>query len=86
MRIKNLFKIALQSLLTNKTRSLLTSLGIIIGVTAVILLVGIGQGLQVYIAGQFENLGSNLIYVLPGQVFNESGGINHELNIATLER
>ncbi len=43
-------------------------LGIIIGVSAVILLVSIGQGLQSYITQQFEMLGSNLIMVIPGKV------------------
>jgi putative ABC transport system permease protein len=48
-------------------------LGIIIGVSAVILLVSIGQGLQNYITQQFESLGSNLIVVLPGKVGGGSG-------------
>lgn len=61
-------KLAFRSLLRNKTRSLLTMLGIIIGVSAVILLVSIGQGLQNYLTNTFESLGSNLITVLPGQV------------------
>lgn len=43
-------------------------LGIIIGVAAVILLVSVGQGLQEYISGTFEDLGSNLILVIPGTV------------------
>jgi putative ABC transport system permease protein len=60
--------LAVRSLLRNKSRALLTMLGIIIGVSAVILLVSIGQGLQTYITQQFESLGSNLIVVLPGKV------------------
>jgi putative ABC transport system permease protein len=48
-------------------------LGIIIGVSAVILLVSIGQGLQSYITQQFESLGSNLIVVLPGKVGGGNG-------------
>lgn len=66
--IGEIVKLSFQSLLRNKTRSLLTMLGIIIGVSAVILLVSIGQGLQNYITQQFEALGSNLIVVLPGKV------------------
>ena len=68
-----IIRLSIQSLLRNKTRSLLTMLGIIIGVSAVILLVSIGQGLQNYITQQFESLGSNLIVVLPGKVGGGSG-------------
>lgn len=66
--ITEISKLAIRSLLRNKTRSLLTMLGIIIGVSAVILLVSIGQGLQNYLLSTFESLGSNLITVLPGKV------------------
>jgi putative ABC transport system permease protein len=65
--------LALRSIRRNKTRSALTMLGIIIGVAAVILLVSLGQGLQNYITNQFEKLGSNIIYVLPGKVSLEGG-------------
>ena len=66
--INEITKLAVRSLLRNKSRSVLTMLGIIIGVSAVILLVSIGQGLQSYITQQFESLGSNLIMILPGKV------------------
>lgn len=66
--ILEITKLALRSLFRNKTRSLLTMLGIIIGVSAVILLVSIGQGLQNYLLSTFESLGSNLVTVLPGKV------------------
>jgi putative ABC transport system permease protein len=56
-------------------------LGIIIGVSAVILLVSIGQGLQNYITQQFESLGSNLIIVLPGKV-GTGGGLSGAPNLA----
>ncbi len=68
-----IFKIALRSLWANKTRSLLTMLGIIIGVAAVISLVSIGAGLKIYITEQFEALGSNLIYVYPGDLSSGFG-------------
>jgi len=51
----------------------LTSLGILIGVLAVVLLTAFGLGLKKYIQNQFESLGTNLIYVLPGGAFNEGG-------------
>ncbi|NMB57154.1 FtsX-like permease family protein [Candidatus Beckwithbacteria bacterium] len=66
-----IFETAFISLLRNKLRSILTMLGIIIGVASVILLISIGSGLQSYVTNQFENLGSNLIYVMPGDM--ESG-------------
>lgn len=73
MDLKEIFVLALRSIRRNKTRSLLTALGIIIGVASVILLVSLGQGLQNYITGQFEDLGTNLVVVLPGKVSLESG-------------
>ena len=68
-----IFKVALRSLWANKVRSFLTMLGIIIGVAAVIALVSIGAGLKVYIAEQFEALGSNLIYIYPGDLSSGFG-------------
>ena len=78
--ISEITKLAVRSLFRNKSRSILTMLGIIIGVSAVILLVSIGQGLQSYITQQFELLGSNLVVVLPGKV--GSGGALTGPNIA----
>ena len=49
-----------------KTRSLLTMLGIVIGIASVIILMSIGQSAQDYILGQVQGLGSNLIFVIPG--------------------
>ncbi len=66
--------LALTSLRTNKVRSLLTMLGIIIGVASVILLVSIGSGLQAFITQQFASLGANTLFVLPGKVDLRSGG------------
>lgn len=59
---------------TNKTRSVLTTLGIIIGVASVILLVSIGTGLQSFVTKQFADLGSNLLFIAPGKVNIRSGG------------
>jgi putative ABC transport system permease protein len=67
------FRIALKALNANKVRSALTMLGVIIGVAAVILLVAIGTGVQDEISGTIEGLGSNLIFVFPGN-FEEGGG------------
>lgn len=72
--LMELSQISIKSIMRNKGRTVLTSLGIIIGVTSVILLTAIGAGIQVYIQKQFEDLGSNLVIVTPGQVFNRQGG------------
>jgi len=66
-------ELSLQSLWRNKLRSFLTMLGIIIGVSSVILLISIGSGLQSYITGQFESLGANLVYILPGDISSPGG-------------
>jgi putative ABC transport system permease protein len=66
-------RIALRALRVNKLRSVLTMLGIIIGVGAVIAMVSVGAGAQARVAEQIQSLGSNLIIVLSGSV--TSGGI-----------
>ncbi|HZE87122.1 MAG TPA: ABC transporter permease [Methylomirabilota bacterium] len=68
MNIGELLTLSLHALRANKMRSILTMLGVIIGVFAVILLVSIGSGLQSYITNQISGLGSNLIFVIPGRV------------------
>jgi len=70
--------IAIQSIFRNKVRSFLTMLGLIIGVGSVVLLTSIGTGLQAYVADQFEALGSNTLYVIPGQPFGEGGGLGNQ--------
>jgi putative ABC transport system permease protein len=67
------FRIAVRALNANKVRSSLTMLGVIIGVAAVILLVAIGSGVQKEITGSIEGLGSNLLFVFPGN-FSQNGG------------
>lgn len=74
MKGSNLLKISLKSLLRSRMRSLLTTLGIIIGVGAVIIMVAIGEGAQYDIEKQIRSLGSNLIMVFPG--VSKSGGVN----------
>ena len=61
-------KIALRALKVNSTRSALTMLGIIIGVAAVIAMVGVGAGATARIQAQIQSIGSNLIIVLPGSI------------------
>ena len=66
-------RIALSALRVNKLRSALTMLGIIIGVGAVIAMVGVGAGAQARVAEQIQSLGSNLMIVLSGSV--TAGGV-----------
>ncbi|PYN88109.1 MAG: multidrug ABC transporter substrate-binding protein [Candidatus Rokuibacteriota bacterium] len=66
-------RIAVRALRVNKLRSVLTMLGIIIGVGAVITMVGVGAGAQARVAEEIRSLGSNLIIVLAGTV--TSGGV-----------
>ena len=68
MKYIPLLRISIKALKTNKSRAFLTMLGIIIGVAAVILLVSIGNGLKTFISKQLEDLGSNLVVVLPGEI------------------
>ena len=68
MSIWQSVRIAGRALRVNKLRSALTMLGIIIGVAAVIAMVGVGAGAQARVAEQIQSLGSNLIIVLSGSV------------------
>lgn len=79
MEIKSIFITAIKALWVNKTRSVLTMLGVIIGVSSVVLLTSIGTGLQLYIEQQFADLGANTLFVVPGNPFGDGGGLgNHE--------
>src|SRR5262245_59880221 len=60
-------RIALTSLRANKLRTILTMLGIIIGVASVVALMAIGNGAQASITSQIQSIGSNLLTVFPGQ-------------------
>jgi putative ABC transport system permease protein len=61
-------RLALIGLTTNKLRAFLTMLGIIIGVAAVISLVSVGRGVERFVAAEFQGLGNNLLFVMPGQI------------------
>ena len=74
MKATRLVRIATQSIAKNKMRTLLTMLGIIIGVGAVILMVSIGQGAKAQIQQRIDNLGSNLVVITQGA--NRSGGVS----------
>ena len=71
MNIKQNFRLAIGSLMTSKVRALLTMLGIIIGVAAVIIITGLGSGMQRMMNEEFDKLGANLIQV---QIMGRGGG------------
>ena len=73
MKLYRLLIEALDSLYGNKLRSMLTVLGIVIGVAAVIAMLSIGRGAQASITSQTESIGTNLIYVSPGST--SEGGV-----------
>lgn len=72
IELKTILKIALRAIEANKMRSVLTSLGIIIGVAAVIILLSIGNGTQISIENEMRSMGTNLIMIRSGS--STSGG------------
>ena len=72
MRSTRLVKVAGKSIIKNKMRTLLTMLGIIIGVGAVIVMVAVGEGAQSQIEEQIQNLGTNMLVITPGS--SSAGG------------
>jgi putative ABC transport system permease protein len=67
------FRSALEALRSHRLRSALTMLGILIGIAAVILTVGLGQGAQSQVQAQISKLGSNLLVVTPGSTTSSTG-------------
>ena len=63
MNVMESFKMAVSNIRTSKMRSFLTMLGIIIGVAAVIVIVGLGNGMEIYMTEQFESIGTNTLSV-----------------------
>jgi len=74
MNMRSLFNVAWQALVLNAFRSILTMLGIIIGVGAVITSMAIGNGASAAVAAQLARLGSNLVVVVPGNIIQ--GGVS----------
>jgi|SaaInlStandDraft_4_1057021.scaffolds.fasta_scaffold18302_3 putative ABC transport system permease protein len=78
MKFRLIWLSAFTSLNRNKVRSFLTTLGVIIGVLSVILLTSLGSGLKNLVTEQFEGLGSNLLFVTPGEFISEEGGFSQD--------
>ena len=67
MRFRRALEISVESILTHKTRSALTVLGIVIGITSVIIIISLGQGAENLIANEITSLGADIIWIEPGQ-------------------
>ena len=74
MKTTTLVKLAVQAIRKNKMRAALTMLGIIIGVAAVLVMVGVGYGARARIRQQINNLGTNMIVITPGAA--QQGGVS----------
>src|SRR3982074_1029750 len=66
MNLTMIIRVAFRALVRNKMRAIMTMLGIIIGVSAVIAMVSIGQGAQASVQAQIQSIGSNLLFVSAG--------------------
>ena len=75
------FKMAAKTLVSNKLRSSLTMLGIIIGNASVITLVGLGRGAQTLAKNQLSNLGANVLFIVPGNNDTRRRGISFPKNL-----
>ncbi|MEW6051652.1 MAG: ABC transporter permease [Candidatus Zixiibacteriota bacterium] len=89
MRFEQTFNIALDSLLRHKTRALLTMLGIIIGVGAVIAMVAIGKGASSAVESQIASLGTNVLMIFPSSMMpggvSTGAGAGVNLDLADLQ-
>jgi putative ABC transport system permease protein len=84
MNLVESVRIAMRALAANKLRSILTMLGIIIGVGAVIALMSIGRGVEKYVTDQFAGLGSNLLFITPGSFADGPPQARTEVRLLTI--
>ncbi|NVN88912.1 MAG: ABC transporter permease [Rhodopseudomonas sp.] len=75
MRLADFIRFALLSLSAQRLRTSLTSLGIAVGIAAVILLTSIGEGLHQFVVDEFTQFGTNLISVAPGRTMTHGGSL-----------
>jgi putative ABC transport system permease protein len=83
MTFAETIRVALQSIRANLLRSLLTMLGIIIGVAAVITMIAVGSGAQRAIDEQIDSMGANLLNVAPGQSFMRGVASSQRVSLTT---
>ena len=79
--LKETSGMAIKNLKSNKFRSLLTMLGIVIGNASVITLVGVGRGAQNLAENQLSNLGANVLFVVPGRNDTRRRGVAFPKNL-----
>ena len=75
MPVTETVRMALSTLRSNRLRSMLTMVGIVIGNASVITLVGVGRGAQLLAEGQLNNLGANVLFVVPGNTNARRQGV-----------
>ncbi len=90
MRIADLFSLSVGALRSHRLRSLLSMVGIAIGIAAVLLLTSIGEGTRQYILAQFTQFGTNLLAINPGKTETVGipgvlGGTTHKLTLEDAE-
>jgi putative ABC transport system permease protein len=85
MKLGESIRIALRALLSNKLRAVLTMLGIVIGVGAVITLMSVGKGVEQLVQESFQSIGSNLLFVFPGSLEGGSSTQRPELTMGDYE-
>ena len=83
MNLNNLFRIAWRAILLNKTRTLLTMLGIIIGVGSVITMLAIGEGSKKSIKENISKMGTNMLNIRPGA--GMFGGVRNNSDMQSLK-
>ena len=86
MRLAEAWRVAVTALRANGLRSLLTMLGVVIGVAAVVVLVAIGTGAKQEVEQQIQGLGSNLVIIVPGKLELGSAPTKSRLDLADADR
>ena len=87
MLTRDFIFLSLSSVSFNRVRSLLTALGIAVGVASVVLLTSIGEGINRYVLSEFTQFGTNLIAINPGksETFGISGALVNNVRPLSLE-
>ena len=85
MRLGEAWRVAVTALRANRLRSALTMLGVVIGVSAVVMLVAIGTGAKTYVEAQVQGLGSNLLLVVPGEISFGSAPTSSRLTLSDVD-
>ncbi len=86
MRATDVIRFSANALLQHRRRTMLSLLGVAIGVTAVVFLTGLGEGARGFVLAEFQSLGSNLVIVIPGKnettgAFPGVGGVPNDLTL-----